>query len=126
VVRATGAIPVAWSKRLECCGGSFSLSRTASVVRLGRGIVDDARRAGAQAIVLACPMCHSNLDFRQNAMVRRGEAPMPVLFLTEIVGMALGLAPAALGLDRHFVDAAPLAARPAPAPPAPAAPKEVA
>ncbi|HNX51762.1 MAG TPA: CoB--CoM heterodisulfide reductase iron-sulfur subunit B family protein [Thermoanaerobaculaceae bacterium] len=111
VVRATGATPVAWQMRLECCGGAFSLARTASVVRLGRAILDDARRAGAEALVVACPMCHSNLDFRQSAMLERGEKPLPVLYLSELVGLALGLAPGTLGLQRHFVDARPLAAR---------------
>lgn len=111
VVRAAGATPVAWHMRLECCGGAFSLARTASVVRLGRAILDDARRAGAEALVVACPMCHSNLDFRQSAMLNRGEKALPVLYLSELVGLALGLAPDRLGLQRHFVDARPLAAR---------------
>lgn len=111
VARASGATPVAWNMRLECCGGAFSISRTGSVVRLGRAIIEDARAAGADAIVVACPMCHSNLDFRQAAMTRRGEAPMPVLFISELVGLALGLDPDRLGLGRHFVDAKPLVAR---------------
>jgi heterodisulfide reductase subunit B len=111
VVNATGATPVAWDMRLECCGGAFSVSRTGSVVRLGRAILTDARETGADAIVVACPMCHSNLDFRQSAMVRRGEAPMPVLFLSELVGLALGVAPDRLGLWRHFTSTKPLLAR---------------
>jgi len=124
VVRATGATPVDWSMRLECCGAGMSLARTASVVRLGRAIIDDARRAGADAIVVACPMCHSNLDFRQAAMTRRGDAGIPVVYLTELVGLALGVAAADLGLGRHFVDTAALVARataPAPPPQSPAA-----
>lgn len=132
VVAATGAAAVAWRRRLDCCGGAFSVSRTGSVVRLSRAILDDARAAGADAIVVACPMCHSNLDFRQKALVRRGEAGLPVLYLSELVGLALGLDAASLGLGRHFVDtkafveralapkAAP-AAKPAARPPAPAA-----
>lgn len=111
VVRATGAEPVEWAMRLECCGGAFSVSRTASVVRLGRVILADARRAGADVLAVACPMCHSNLDFRQAAMVNRGERPLPVLYLTELVGLALGLPARELGLHRHFVPAEPVAAR---------------
>jgi heterodisulfide reductase subunit B len=102
VVSACGATPVAWSRRLDCCGGGFSMSRTASVLRLGRAIVDDARKAGADAIVVACPMCHSNLDFRQKAM---GGSPMPILFLTQVVGLALGVGGRELGIGRHFVPA---------------------
>lgn len=103
VAKAAGAQPVSWNLRLDCCGGSMSVPRTGSVVRLSRAILDDARAAGAAAIVVACPMCHSNLDFRQKALVRRGEAEMPVLFLTELVGLALGLPAKELGLERHFV-----------------------
>jgi heterodisulfide reductase subunit B2 len=104
ICRATGATAVNWNLKVECCGGSFSLSRTASVIRLGRAILEDARRAGAEAIIVACPMCHSNLDFRQSAMTRSGETPMPVLFLSELVGMALGLPAPDLGMERHFVN----------------------
>ena len=120
VVKATGATPVAWNLRLDCCGGAFSVSRKGSVVRLSRAILDDARAAGADAIVVACPMCHSNLDFRQKALVRRGEAGMPILFLSELVGLALGLPADTLGLDRHFVDTRAFVTRALNPPPPPA------
>jgi heterodisulfide reductase subunit B len=131
VVAATGATAVAWNRRLDCCGGGFSLSRTGSVVRLSREILDDARSAGADAIVVACPMCHSNLDFRQGALVRRGEAELPVLFLSELVGLALGLDARTLGLERHFVSTKgfverAMAEKPAPAPKQPPAVKPAA
>ena len=125
VVAATGATAVSWSRRLDCCGGAFSVARTGSVVRLSREILNDARAAGADAIAVACPMCHSNLDFRQKALVRRGETELPVLYLSELVGLALGLDAAALGLGRHFVETKgfverALAPKPAGKPPAPA------
>jgi heterodisulfide reductase subunit B2 len=110
IVSATGATPVKWDMALECCGGGFSLSRTASVVRLSRAILQSARGAGAQAIVVACPMCHSNLDFRQSAINMRDKAPapMPILFLSQLVGLGLGLDPVRLGLERHFVSPKPV------------------
>jgi heterodisulfide reductase subunit B len=111
VIRACGARPVSWNMAVECCGGAFSVSRTSSVLRLSRAIIDDARRAGADAILAACPLCHGNLDFRQSAMSLRGEPPMPVLYITQLVGLALGLPPEKLGLERHFVDTQPLFAR---------------
>jgi heterodisulfide reductase subunit B len=105
VVEACGAKPVAWNRKLDCCGAGFSMSRTGSVIRLGRAILEDAKAAGADAVAVACPMCHSNLDLRQKAMSKqRGEdLAMPILFLPQVVGLALGLDPAALGLQRHFV-----------------------
>lgn len=109
VVEATGAAAVSWNMRLECCGGGFSMSRTGSVIRLGRAILEDAHAAGAQAVVVACPMCHSNLDFRQAAIARSSKEPfsLPVLFLSQLVGLALGADPRALGLERHFVSTRP-------------------
>jgi heterodisulfide reductase subunit B2 len=110
IVSATGATPVKWSMALECCGGGFSLSRTGSVVRLGRMILQSAIDAGAQAIIVACPMCHSNLDFRQSAMSERvgpGKS-IPIMFLSELVGLSLGLGASQLGLDRHFVSPSPV------------------
>jgi heterodisulfide reductase subunit B2 len=110
LARLCGATPVRWNMAVECCGGSFSVCRTASVIRLGRAILEDARRAGAQAIVVACPLCHSNLDFRQAAMHLEGD-PLPIVFVTELVGLALGLEPETLGLHRHFVETGALLAR---------------
>ena len=111
VINACGADDVDWDMKVECCGAAFSVSRTASVLRLGRAIIDNARAHGAEAIIVACPLCHSNLDLRQKAMAQRGEEPMPILFVTQMVGLALGLAPVDLGLGRHFVDTEPLIAR---------------
>jgi heterodisulfide reductase subunit B len=91
VIAACGAEAIDWNMKVECCGGSFSVSRTSSVVRLGRSIIEDARRNGAEAIVVACPLCHSNLDLRQKAMTARGEQPLPILFITQVVGLAIGL-----------------------------------
>ena len=107
VVAACGAEPVDWNMKVECCGGAYGVSRTSSVVRLGRAIVEDARKAGAEAIVVACPLCQTNLDLRQKAMESRGAPPLPIIYITEIVGLALGLAPEELGLKRHWVDAQP-------------------
>jgi len=110
VVEACGAEAVDWNMKVECCGGAFSLSRTSSVLRMGRAIIEDARRAGAEALVVACPLCHTNLDLRQKAMESRGEPKLPVLFITQVVGLALGLSPDSLGLKRHFIPTEPLLA----------------
>jgi heterodisulfide reductase subunit B2 len=105
VVKACGATPVKWNKRLDCCGGGFSISRTGSVIRLGREILDDAQKAGAQALVVGCPMCQSNLDLRQKAIMQTSSKPteLPILFITQLVGLAMGLGEEVLGLNRHFV-----------------------
>jgi len=113
IVSTLGGAPVRWNMALECCGGGFSLARTGSVVRLGRLILQDALAAGAEALLVACPMCHSNLDFRQQAMLKHGGLgkAIPVIFVTELVGLSLGLDPDKLGLGRHFVSVQPLVER---------------
>ena len=110
IASAAGAVPMKWDMALECCGGGFSLSRTASVVRISRSIIRSAEKAGAQAIVVACPMCHSNLDFRQRAIHMQDISvkPMPILFLSQLVGLGLRLTPERLGLERHFISLGPV------------------
>jgi heterodisulfide reductase subunit B len=112
IVSATGAAPVKWDKATECCGGALAHSRTATVVRLGRSILRSARTAGAQAIVVACPMCHSNLDYRQQAMNACGQEPMlPILYISQLLGLSMGIDPLALGLGNHFTSPEPLIGR---------------
>lgn len=110
LVRVLGAQPVRWSMALECCGGSFALSRKAVVLRQSRGICNAAREAGADALCLACPMCHSNLDMRQDEFSASGEPRMPVLYLTQLIGLAFGLSAKSLGLSGHFVRVEPVLA----------------
>jgi heterodisulfide reductase subunit B len=71
LVTAVGGKAVDWSFKTECCGASFSLSQTSVVGRLGAKILRDAVAHKADAIVVACPMCHSNLDLRRSASTRR-------------------------------------------------------
>ena len=106
-IRAAGCEPVGWNFATECCGGSFSLAKTEAVLDLAAGILLDAEAAGARMIVTGCPMCHGNLDMRQNAILAAGRLArsMPVLYVSELLGLAAGIPPKTIGLDRHFVDA---------------------
>lgn len=100
-----GAESIPWPFKTECCGASFSLTKTDIVAKLGGRLVDGAVKRGAEAIVVACPMCHSNLDLRRpeiNANLRK-EHRIPVLFVTQAIGLAMGLEPRKLGLQRHMV-----------------------
>jgi len=110
---AAGCAVVPWNFAVECCGGGFSMSMTDAVVDLSHAILADAEEAGAQAIVTGCPMCHSNLDMRQQTINAAGLGPhdLPIVYLSEIMGLAAGLEPERLGLNRHFVDAMRVAER---------------
>jgi heterodisulfide reductase subunit B2 len=100
-----GATPIDWAFKTECCGAGLSVSRTRSVGRLSGKIIGDASDRGAEAIVVACPMCHSNLDMRRDAINSfLGEKiDIPVLYITQAIGLAVGIDRKALALQRHFV-----------------------
>ena len=102
----TGATPIDWAFKTECCGAGLSVARTSSVGRLSGKIIADAHDRGAEAVIVACPMCHSNLDMRRDAINSYlGEKiEIPVLYITQAIGLALGLDRKKLGLHRHFVE----------------------
>lgn len=108
IMKAVGAEPIDWAHKTECCGAGFSVSRTDLVAKLSGRIVDDAVRRGAEAIVVACPMCHVNLDLRRGAIEKhRGKRySIPVLYISQVVGLALGLDDQTLGMHRHIVPVA--------------------
>jgi heterodisulfide reductase subunit B len=101
-----GASPIDWAFKTECCGAGLSVSRTSSVGRLSGKIIGDAKDRGAEAVIVACPMCHSNLDMRRDAInTFLGEkVDIPVLYVTQAIGLAVGLERKELGLQRHFVE----------------------
>lgn len=105
LVAAVGGKTVDWNFKTECCGASFSLSKTSVVGRLGAKIMQDAVSHKADAVVVACPMCHSNLDLRRAEINQRLErkTDIPVLYITQVIGLALGIPEKKLGLARHFV-----------------------
>jgi heterodisulfide reductase subunit B2 len=103
IIKAVGAEAVDWNFKVECCGGAHSIAHKEIVVDLSKKIIDDANLHGADVIVVACPMCHSNLDMRQRSMKNHEE--IPVLYLSEFIGLALGNQAKELGIDLHFIKA---------------------
>jgi heterodisulfide reductase subunit B len=105
IVAALGAKPVAWNYKTECCGAGMTMSSEETVLELSHKILVDAAEHGAKTIVVACPMCNVNLDMKQVAIEARygTKHGMPIYYLSDLVGLALGLTPQQLGLNRHFV-----------------------
>ncbi len=105
LVEMLGAKALDWDFKVECCGASHSISKTDLVGKLSSKIVGNAVSKGAQAIVVACPMCHSNLDMRRNFINRAAgrNYTIPVIYITQAIGLALGLGEKELGLHRHIV-----------------------
>jgi len=116
LVTAIGATPVAWGSKTACCGASLSITRTDIVLDLSARILADARAAGAEAVVVACPLCHANLDGRQHQMnltplpgLTAGVAgEVPVFYFTQLMALAFGLSEKAAALSKNMVDPRPL------------------
>jgi len=114
IVRALGARPVEWEFRNECCGAGLTMSQTPLVADLTYKILRHAKAAGADLVAVACPMCHANLDMRQLAanstykddIKERFGSPtldLPVLYISQLIGLALGFSPREMGITSHFV-----------------------
>jgi len=105
LMRKAGAKPLDWGFKTECCGAGFSVSRTGIVAKLSGKIVQDAENRGAEAIIVACPMCQSNLDMRRKHIESylKRKTKVPVLYITQAIGLAIGLSREELGLKKLFV-----------------------
>lgn len=92
-----------WSYKVECCGGSLSLTRGKIVTRLVEELVVMAKEAQAMAIVTACPLCQNNLELRQEK-----KGAIPSFYFTELMGLALGVRGTESWWKRHIIDPRPL------------------
>ena len=100
-----GATAMDWGYKTECCGAGFSVSRTDIVAKLSGKIVKDAVDRGAEAIIVACPMCQSNLDMRRphiNSYLKM-KTDIPAMYITQAIGLAVGVNREELGLKKLFV-----------------------
>jgi heterodisulfide reductase subunit B len=108
LVTAMGGTALEWPHKVECCGGGLSISRTDVVVNLTDSIVGMAKQAGAECIAVSCPMCQVNLDLRQLDIARSkgNRYDLPVLYITQLLGLCLGVAPERLGLNKLMISPA--------------------
>ena len=95
-----------WSYKTSCCGATHSLTRPDIVRDLSSNLIARAREAGADALVVACPLCHTNLDGRQFQM--KLKETTPVFYFTQLMALALGLPEKAAALNKNLVDPRPL------------------
>lgn len=106
LVTKAGGKALDWAFKTECCGAGLSVSRTDTVARLSGNIMKDANDRNAEVIVVACPMCHSNLDMRRPEINKHlnEDITMPVLYISQVLGLAVGLDAKTLGLNRHMTE----------------------
>jgi succinate dehydrogenase / fumarate reductase cytochrome b subunit len=105
VIEALGGTVVDYAGMYKCCGFPIiTMNKEASLKQAGRHL-GDAIDAEADCLVTPCPLCHLNLDLQQPGAERLAgrELGMPVLHLPQLVGLALGLEPKELGMNKHVV-----------------------
>jgi heterodisulfide reductase subunit B2 len=102
LVRSLGAETMDWSFKTECCGAAMTLTRSEMVLKLSNDILREAKEAGANAIAVACPLCQANLDGRQRQIEEayKTRYGIPILYFTQLMGLAFGALPKEMGLQK--------------------------
>ncbi len=110
LLERVGITTVNWARKTFCCGAFYAMVNPSKVLELTREILADAAEAGANALAVACPVCHLNLDARQSEVNQAygTDFSLPVFYFTQLLGYALGVPAEGLGLWRHMVDPQPL------------------
>jgi heterodisulfide reductase subunit B len=113
VTAALGAEPVAWRHKVDCCGAALAFTHADVALKLSGEILEDAKESGADVVVVACPLCQSNLDLRQRNIEKflGIDLEVPVLYFTQLVGLALGYSAGQLGLGKHMINPVPVLKR---------------
>ena len=110
IFRAVGATPIYYEGRTKCCGWPLSSYATTESFQMAGMHIQEAIAAGADCIVTPCPLCHLNLDSRQPeiSQVIGQQLELPILHLPQLIALAMGITPQALGLNKHVVSTKPL------------------
>jgi heterodisulfide reductase subunit B len=107
ILKALGADVKNWSYKTDCCGGNLILTHTELAKKLIKKLIDMAEEAGANCIVVGCPMCHSNLDTREGSILRENgqKYDMPIYYFSELMALAYGEEHVDKWLNKHFTEA---------------------
>jgi len=109
LLEALGAQVIDFPMKTHCCGGHMTQINTPVAYDLIRRLVHTASEYRADVIAVLCPMCQLNLDAYQPDMNRffNTNYQIPILYFTQLMGLAFGLEPEQLGFGTEFVDARP-------------------
>ena len=107
ILKVLGADVRNWSYKTDCCGGNLMLTHPELAKKLVKKLYDMALEAGADCIVVGCPLCHSNLDTRQKEILSDNGAKydIPIYYFTELMALAFGDLRVENCINRHLTDA---------------------
>jgi len=110
LLKALGAEAVEFPNKIECCGAHVTMNNDEVVTRLSGSVMTSAVGSGAELIVTSCPLCQYNLEKSQPAVQRQsgGFVPVPVVYFTQALGLALGQDIETLGFEKNATDVMPL------------------
>lgn len=105
VIRALGGEAVAYAGRTKCCGFPIILEKEAVAMAMSGANMKEAREQGADCMVTPCPLCHMSLDIYQDRAGQAVKTPLnlPILHLPQLLGLAMGISAADLGVARHLI-----------------------
>ena len=112
LIGALGATPVDFPYRMRCCGASLIATSRQAALSMLRDLLQNAVEAGAGVIATSCPLCQINLEVYQSEVNRElgTEFSMPIMYFTQLMGLAMGIKEKALGIGSEIVPVAPVLA----------------
>jgi len=110
LMAAIGAEPVEFSAKTRCCGGSLTGTIEEVGLRLNYILLKEAKKRKADVVVTICPLCQFNLEILQDKMIKkyRDDVTIPILYFSQLIGLALGLSQKTLGFSRSVIDLKPM------------------
>jgi heterodisulfide reductase subunit B len=110
MIEALGATSTYFPERLRCCGGSLIMTNREAALDMVHILLASAEKHGADVIATACPMCQVNLECYQDAVNEQygTQFHLPILYFTQLLGLAIGISPKELGFGVELVSAKPI------------------
>lgn len=110
LIRTLGAEPTDFRLKMKCCCGPIFMPEEEAAAETLIRILRNARASGADFVVALCPLCHLMLDANQPLLEKKlgEEIDLPILYVTQMAGLALGLAPEELGMEMNSVSTRPV------------------
>ncbi len=109
LMASLGAVVVDYPLKAQCCGGHMTQISEDTAMDILNRLLRSAAEKETDVIVTLCPMCQLNLDAYQDAVNRyyKTNYHIPILYFTQVMGLALGLTPESLEIGKEFIDARP-------------------